>query len=147
MFIENSHNLLLINFSLSAILCGLIWTIQIVHYPSFLDVGADEYLTFQQNHMRNISLVVFPLMLLELAAGIYLQVQYVSFTLHWPVFLATFLLLLTWIITIFFASPLHSQLVSQGYDAQNIQKLISINWWRTLAWTGRTIILFVLLLK
>ena len=147
MLLDNPHNLLLVNLSLSAVLCGLIWTIQIVHYPSFLDVGTNEYLSFQQNHMRNISVVVIPLMLLELAAGIYLQIEFVAFNLHWSVFIATFLLLLIWIITIFFASPLHGKLVSQGYNTQNIQKLININWWRTIAWTGRTIILFVLLLK
>lgn len=147
MIFENPQNILLINLCLSALLCGLIWTIQVVHYPSFLDVGADEYVSFQQNHMRNISLVVIPLMLLELAAGIYLQIKYASFNLHWSVFLATFLLVFIWIITMFFASPLHGKLVSQGFNIQNIRRLIHINWWRTIAWTAKTVILFLLLLK
>lgn len=145
--IVHSYNLLLSNLCLSAILCGLIWTVQLVHYPSFLDVGSKEYLIFQQNHMRNISLLVMPLMLLELFVGIYLQVAHFSTNIHWAVYVATALLILIWFVTFFIASPLHGRLVSQGYNADNIQKLINANWWRTIAWTGRTIILFLLLLK
>lgn len=145
--IDQSFNLILANLCLSALLCGLIWTIQLVHYPSFLDVGSKEYLLFQQNHMRNISLLVMPLMLLELAAGIYLLFAQLSNHIHWSVYPATFFLILIWAVTFFVASPLHGRLVSGGYNVENIQKLINANWWRTIAWTGRTIIFFLLLLK
>lgn len=143
--IFSCYHLLLINLTLSAILCGLIWTVQIVHYPSFLDVGTKEYLAFQQNHMKNISLLVMPLMLLELGMGIYLQVEHIRTHIHWLVYVATFLLLLIWIVTMFVASPLHGKLLNKGYEVQNIQKLISSNWIRTLAWTGKTAIFFYLL--
>ena len=140
------YHLLLINLTLSAILTGLIWTIQIVHYPSFLDVGTDQYLVFQQNHMKNISFLVGPLMILELGAGVYLLFDQFSSGLHWLILLGSLLLLIIWVVTIFVASPLHARLVSNGYEVQQIQKLINVNWIRTVAWSGRTGIFFYLLL-
>jgi len=51
------------------------------------------------------------------------------------------LVLLIWIITFFFAIPLHEQLAQKGYGQQAIQQLTQINWYRTLAWTLRFMIL------
>jgi hypothetical protein len=144
--IEQPHNLLLINLSLSAVLCGLIWTIQLVHYPSFLDVGSDEYLIYQRNHMKNISILVGPLMLLELVFGIYLQLQQWQTPIHWSVHIASLLLVVVWLITFIVSSPLHGRLIQGGFDKLAIQKLIDTNWIRTLAWTGRFLIFFFLLL-
>ena len=52
-------------------LVGLIWTIQVVHYPSFSYVDNDHYIDFQHFHMRAITYIVMPLMLFELAFEIY----------------------------------------------------------------------------
>ena len=35
-------------------LVGLIWTIQVVHYPLFSRVGAPEFIEYQHAHMRAI---------------------------------------------------------------------------------------------
>ena len=42
--------LLLLNFGFAAFLTGLIWTIQLVHYPSFGLVGKAEFVQFHQAH-------------------------------------------------------------------------------------------------
>jgi len=144
MFPITPFSLLLTNLTISAILCGLIWTIQLVHYPSFLDVGPDQYVVFQQNHMKNISILVIPLMLLELGAGIYLQLEHLKENIHWLIYVASLLLLIIWVVTMFVASPLHGKLASQGYDKKGIQQLVNINWIRTVAWTLRTAIFFFL---
>ena len=142
-----THLLLLINFTLTAILCGLIWTIQLVHYPSFFDVGESEYNNYQQNHMRNISLLVIPLMLLELGFGIYLQIEHLNHDINTLIYAATFLLLFIWGVTFFISSPLHGKLLGLGYNYENIDRLVRTNWLRTIAWTGRLIIFFIILYK
>ncbi len=64
---QNVYLAVLLNLTLSAMLTGLIWTIQIVHYPGFLGVGVEKFIAYQHNHMRTISYVVIPLMVAELS--------------------------------------------------------------------------------
>lgn len=138
--------LVLINLTLSATLTGLIWTIQLVHYPGFLGVGADGFSDYQQNHMRTISYLVVPLMLAELTMALLLQFYYRSLP-AWGIYLATALVLFIWAITFFISSPLHGKLASQGYDSGLIRQLVTTNWLRTVAWTTRTGVLFFLTLQ
>jgi len=54
---------------------GLIWLVQIVHYPLFAQVGKDTFLAYHQRHTRWITSIVAPLMLLELATGLLLWLR------------------------------------------------------------------------
>ena len=58
----------------SAIMVGVIWVIQLVHYPAFHFIDKDMYASFQKFHMNSISLIVVPVMVLELATGVLLLV-------------------------------------------------------------------------
>ena len=136
--------LILGNLTLAAILTGLIWTIQLVHYPGFLKVGAEGFLVYQQAHMRTISYLVIPLMLSELALGVMLQWTHWKDPIHGTVYLATLSLLLIWLSTWFISSPLHGKLLQIGFDPSTIRKLVNTNWIRTVCWSLRTIVLFYL---
>ena len=50
-------------------LVGLIWTIQVVHYPLFAAVGTDRFVAYEASHARLITLVVGPVMLVEAATA------------------------------------------------------------------------------
>ncbi len=139
----STNELILINLTLSAMLTGLIWTIQVVHYPGFLGVGAEGFLSYQQQHMRTISYVVAPLMLSELAATIFLLIRNPT-PYAGEVYLATAMVLLIWVTTMFVSSPLHSKLATQGYNPEVIKRLVTTNWIRTAAWSIRTIVLLLL---
>ncbi|MGB3779365.1 MAG: hypothetical protein WA960_13480 [Tunicatimonas sp.] len=138
-----TNELILINLTLSAVLTGLIWTIQVVHYPGFLGVGSEGFLAYQQQHMRTISYVVIPLMLSELAATIFLLVRHP--TPHTEIYLATAMVVIIWVTTMFVSSPLHGKLASQGYSAEIIERLVTTNWLRTAAWSIRTTTLLLLM--
>ena len=58
----------------SAIMVGVIWVIQLVHYPSFHFIDKDIYDSFQKFHMNKISIIVIPVMILELATGFLLLI-------------------------------------------------------------------------
>ena len=45
---------------------GLIWTIQLVHYPTFDHVADDHFADFAKFHASRISLIVLPAMIVEL---------------------------------------------------------------------------------
>ena len=53
-------------------LVGLIWIIQVVHYPLFARVGEDGFVAYEAAHTRLISLVVGPAMLVEGVATLWL---------------------------------------------------------------------------
>lgn len=142
----STGSLVLINLTLSTLLTGLIWTVQLVHYPGFLGVGADGFLAYQQNHMRNISYLVIPLMLAELAMAGILQYYHQDLPPR-SVYLTTGLVLFIWGVTFFVSSPLHGRLVTYGYDPVIIQRLVVTNWLRTIAWSVRTGVLLYLAIQ
>jgi hypothetical protein len=120
-------------------LVGLIWTIQLVHYPLFAQVGADAFQTYHQRHTRQITWVVAPLMLAELAtaAGLILAGA------RDPWLLASLLpLAFNWLSTWRVQIPLHQQL-STGFDAPAHHRLVATNLWRTSAWTLRGVCLLM----
>ena len=135
--------LLLIHLALTWALVGLIWTIQIVHYPLFKDVGNEKFIIYHQRHMDLISWVVGPLMLTEIgSAGVlfFLGERSLAFLIS----LAA--LGMVWLSTAFTQIPLHQALTS-GYDPRAIDRLVRTNWWRTAAWTLRGVCLVVLLMQ
>lgn len=137
----------LIHIGATLFLAGLIWTIQIVHYPLFANVGTDVYKNYQTRHMSRIAYIVAPAMLAELVTAIYLALfsiaqinpNYFRFGLA--------LVLLNWISTVFVQSPIHGKLALNHDDAL-IKKLVTTNWLRTIFWTLRSLlILWIIWLK
>ena len=51
---------------------GLIWCVQLVHYPLFARVGEGTFSAYEQDHQRRITWIVMPVMLVELASGVLL---------------------------------------------------------------------------
>ena len=50
-------------------LTGLIWIVQLVHYPGFNFVDANDFVAFEKFHTNKISAIVIPLMFCELLTG------------------------------------------------------------------------------
>ncbi|MBC8127351.1 MAG: hypothetical protein H8M99_09455 [Gloeobacteraceae cyanobacterium ES-bin-144] len=122
-------------------LVGLIWIIQIVHYPLLKNVGQSEFIAFHERHMALISCVVGPLMLVEISsAGSLLLLGERSFL--FGISLAA--LALVWASTTLLQIPLHRKL-THGYNAVTIDRLVSTNRWRTLGWTIRGLCLALML--
>ncbi|HRW74692.1 MAG: hypothetical protein H6568_10195 [Lewinellaceae bacterium] len=128
-------DLALLNLVLSAILTGLIWTIQVVHYPSFLDLGQHGFAAGYRRHLRGI----IPL------TGVLMTSELTAFLLWWyqsgwttDLLLPAGCLAWIWGATGFLHIPQHRRL-SAGFDARLIHRLVVTNWGRTLAWTIRTV--------
>jgi len=126
----------LVHVASTLFLVGLIWTIQIVHYPLFANVGASGYTEYQQLHMSRITFVVAPVMLLELATAVYFVA-----TAYGPIdprlfWLGLILVIAIWVSTALVQSPVHAKLV-KGLDPDLVNKLVLTNWIRTILWTAR----------
>ena len=114
---------------------GLIWFIQIVHYPMFADVG-ESFAAYEIKHSRLTTWVVMPLMLVELATAI-LLVAYRPDRVSQSVAVIGLLLVgLIWAVTFFLSVPQHN-ILTNGFDETAWRKLVSTNWIRTVAWSVR----------
>lgn len=114
---------------------GLIWLVQLVHYPSFAFIGEKSSVKFHQMHVSRITWIVGPMMVLELISGIALLVgaQMAAFSVVNMAFL-----ILIWTSTALVSVPIHNKL-AEKLEVPVIQKLVTTNWIRTICWTGRFI--------
>ena len=128
--------ILKVNFISTSLMVGVIWVIQLLHYPSFHFINDKKYIEFQNFHMRRISFIVIPTMLTELASALLLAYFFrSSLTI---ILLA--LLLGVWAITLIFFTNMHQKLTN-GYNQTIVYRLVQINWSRTILWSLRLIIL------
>ena len=138
MNIFNEQSMLAMHLALASLMVGVIWVIQLVHYPSFRFTDREKYVSFQIFHMRKISFIVMPVMVLEFLSGLLLVLYHSN---HESLLRISFILLLIiWLVTALFFAQIHQKL-SKGYDETLVRKLVSFNWIRTLLWTTRTIII------
>ena len=122
----------------TSIMTGVIWVIQIVHYPSFHFIEKELYTAFQKFHMNKISIIVIPIMLAELITGIMLFLDKSSKS---PFLIISFIILvLIWLITGVFFTKAHNELIT-GYQELVVNQLVVMNWIRTLLWTLRLLLL------
>ncbi len=114
-------------------LIGLIWTIQLVHYPLFANVGRESFVAYHLRHTRRITWIAAPLMLGELVTAGLL----VFGGSRDPWLLASLVPLgFNWLSTGLVQIPLHQKLAA-GFDVRGHQRLVATNWWRTMAWSLR----------
>lgn len=133
--------LLLINSGSSLFMMGLIWFIQLVHYPSFRNVGEKNFKQFHRNHVFRTGLVVVPVMLTELVTSGILSVLSSPVSIFNRTGLG--IVLLIWIVTALVQAPIHRNL-QFGYNIEEIDRLIRTNWIRTVFWTIKALLsLFV----
>jgi hypothetical protein len=114
---------------------GLIWFVQVVHYPLMGAVGASGFAAYHAAHARLTTLVVGPLMLVEAACGIWIVLERPS-SATW---VGVALLAVVWGATFFISVPRHN-LLAAGFDAAVVDSLVATNWIRTIAWTLRAVL-------
>lgn len=126
---------------------GLIWFVQVVHYPLFNSVGAERFAAYEAKHSNLTTHVVIVPMFVELITSVVLLWQRPEQIVTWQLWLGLVLVAVIWFSTAFLQVPQHDVL-SQGFNEAAYGLLVSSNWLRTLAWTGRSVlVLYWLSLK
>jgi len=126
--------ILIANAASAWFLTGLIWVIQVVHYPLFAAVGRSEFAAYEASHTRLITIVVGPVMLLELATSVLLLVMRPVTVPLWAAATGVALVAIIWVSTIALQVPAHGRL-AQGFIPDAHSMLVQTNWIRTVAWT------------
>ncbi|MCA8966730.1 MAG: hypothetical protein KDC48_17750 [Planctomycetes bacterium] len=138
------HTLLVLHAAPTLLLTGLIWVVQIAHYPSFADIGAADFVTYERRYTARVGRVVLPLMLAELMLTGWLWWAAPPELAPWPLVGAA-LLAVVWASTFLLQVPCHT-ILSQRADRDAMRRLVRGNWLRTVAWTLRAAIAVALLL-
>jgi hypothetical protein len=128
--------ILLAQAAVSCFLMGLIWTIQVVHYPLMAKVGAANFADYERLHSNWITPLVGPAMLVEAALAGVLLLQRPPAMPTWMPWAGAALVATIWAVTFLVSVPCHAAL-ADGFDAQAHARLVDTNWLRTLAWTAR----------
>ncbi|MBO6572861.1 MAG: hypothetical protein JJ958_10500 [Balneola sp.] len=110
---------------------GLIWFVQLVHYPSFHFVNEENFAKFHKHHTVRTGIIVMPVMSVELVTSGVLAWMEGWTTLNAFGF---YLVILIWLSTFFLSVPKHNALKHGKVDSL-IDGLVNTNWFRTILWS------------
>lgn len=120
---------------------GLIWIIQVVHYPTFLFLSKKKFMRFTRWHQKRISWIVAPIMLIELISSVVLCFSSLYF---WFFYVNLGIVISNLLVTFIIQIPIHKKLNSKK-DRKIIKWLIKSNWIRTSLWSLRAFLLLLIL--
>jgi hypothetical protein len=121
-------------------LVGLIWFVQVVHYPLFKLVDPRTFRIYEREHSRRTAWVVVVPMLVELGTALWLLVLRPAEIPLWQAAAGAILVLVVWVSTFFLQVPQHN-ILDRGFDPKAHALLVSTNWLRTAAWSARGLLL------
>lgn len=129
--------LLLLHLCATGYMAGLIWFVQLVHYPLMGRVGRLDYRAYQLEHMSRTTWAVSP-MLVE--AGTAVALLFMTTLAPWPLkALSLTLLAVVWASTALIQVPAHNALVA-AFELSTHRRLVNTNWLRTVCWSLRLLL-------
>ncbi|MBA2513433.1 MAG: hypothetical protein H0V26_03760 [Solirubrobacterales bacterium] len=128
------------NLLLAAYMTGVIWVVQLVHYPLFAAVGAAAWPAYEATHRRRVTVVVGPPMLAQPVVAAALLAERPGLPSALNLGLTASLLLFT--VAVF--GRLHDRLGITFIPSVH-RRLLRLNALRTAAWTAQTAVSVALL--
>ena len=128
--------LLLLNLGSTLFMTGLIWFVQVVHYPLFAQVPEEDFPHYEKAHQRLTTFVVGPPMVLEGTTSVALLLDATS---PFPPLLTGIGCILNAILilsTALLQMPAHHSL-ARGFTTIAHLDLVRSNWIRTAGWSAR----------
>lgn len=127
-------------------LVGLIWCVQVVHYPLMDRVDRGRFREFHHQHGLRISVIVVAPMVIEFASAVALMVWIPdNVAMRLPA-TGLVLVVLIWASTFGLQVPLHHKLAA-GFDATAHRRLVRSNWIRTVAWSLRAAVAVMIAIR
>lgn len=123
---------------------GLIWFVQVVHYPLMDEIGITDFRLYHEKHMTLTTYVVAAPMIVEGLTALYLFVFPPAFAPRIVMGLGFALVCINFGSTYFIQVPLHRKLQSL-FESDVHQVLVYSNWIRTIVWSLRGILILYLL--
>jgi uncharacterized membrane protein len=125
---------------------GVIWFVQVVHYPLLAMVGMDRASEIATEHQRRTGQVVgLPMAIEGVSTLVLLAARPAGVFWFWP-WVAAILLAVALGCTVLLSVPLHAQMASKP-TTETGRRLVRTNWPRTIAWTLRGLVLVIMALQ
>ena len=137
-------SILLLQAAATLFMTGVIWFVQIVHYPLMARVGTSGFRDYEVAHARLTGYVVIVPMLVELVCAILLLLRPPATFPRSVVIAGAVLVVLIWMSTFLLQVPQHDKL-HHAFDPQAHLRLVSTNWIRTIAWSIRAALVLLML--
>lgn len=115
---------------------GVIWFVQVVHYPLLALAGEEGFTALAAEHTRRTGWVVGPPMVVEGVTAVALLVWRPDGVPAGAAWAGAALVAAIWIATWAMAVPRHREL-ARGWDPLAHDALVRGNWVRTALWTAR----------
>lgn len=109
----------------------LLWLVQWIIYPSFIEIAPDRLLGWHLKYTQRMGYIVAPMMFAQLGLSGWAASQ-VGWGLAW---LDLLLVLSCWGLTFLLSVPLHQRISAGESDRVLLQHLVRTNWPRTLIWS------------
>lgn len=136
--------LLLAHLAATLVMVGIIWFVQVVHYPLFSRVGKSVFPRYSEDHSRLTTYVVGPPMLLEAAtAALLLFFRPIGIPAFLP-WTGAILLAVVWLSTALLQVPRHKTL-GLGFETNAWSALVLTNWLRTVCWSLRGVLALLMI--
>jgi len=137
---------LILNAAGTLVRVGVIWFVQLVHYPLLALIGTDRAAEVAREHQRRTGWVVGAPMAVEGVTTLILlatRPDGVSVLLPW---IAACFLAVALGCTVLLSVPLHEKMANQPDETVG-QRLVTTNWPRTIAWSARGVLVVVMLVQ
>lgn len=134
------HWVLIAQVLASGWMCGLIWFVQVVHYPLFDRVHGEDALKYAAAHQQRTTIVVGPPMLVEMVAAAWIVLATPAHVPVWLAIAGLAMVVLVWISTAAWQIPFHVKLARDGHDTGVVTGLVRTNWARTALWSARALV-------
>ena len=128
----------------SAFMAGLIWFVQLVHYPLFAAVPGGAFVDYERRHRNRTAAVVGLPMVAEGVTTLWLFLAPPGDLGRTLPFIGGVLLTVVLASTVLVQVPLHDRL-STSYDRGHIRRLVATNWVRTVGWSARAVLALAML--
>lgn len=135
-----NDTILLLNLLATWTMVGVIWFVQIVHYPLLAVVPVESASLVAVDHQRRTGYVVMIPMAVEGFTALGLLAWRPDEVSAWIPWIGGVLLAVALGATVFLSVPRHTRM-AQRPDAQVGRELVLTNWPRTCAWTARGVLM------
>lgn len=123
-------------------LLGLLWFIQLIHYP-LLNRIKEGFVQYERESLKRATYLTGPLMVFDFVLSLFLIAYENTDILIFFACIHLVLGILYWLWTFLFQLQRHQKL-TVGYSKKALGKLITSSWFRLIIWTIKSLVLLVI---
>ena len=135
---------LVLNLVATCVMVGVIWFVQLVHYPLLALIGIDRAPEIAIEHQRRTAWVVGLPMAVEGVTTLVLLFARPDGVDAWLAWLGAVILAVVLASTVLLSVPLHERMANSP-DTTIGRRLVVTNWPRTLGWSSRAVVVGIML--